>query len=484
MKNIKNISLIVLVAAGMASCDFLNNKPKGMTIPSATEDYEKMLNYQYIGNGLSEIPLYFTDDIKLLDNDAKAADYAYVNKADEIKNIFSFAPGQIYSPGNDDDDWNGTYELIFTLNVVANDVMDSEGGTKEMKERIQAEALFERAFKYFDLVNMYGPHYDKATASTDYGVPYIKEANINGTYERHTVQQVYDFILEDLEKAYPALPDITANPQHPTKTAAESFYARLYLYMGDYENALIHAKKAYEAHKDLLNLNDYTYQIGYTWDRVVLKTDKTQRVPDIDHPELIFWQYTSGLQGSVMLSEELRELFKKNVAVDTLDLRKRFYTSEDSVDMGRTDYFKGECAYVFYTNNMTGFTTPENLLIYAECEARIGDKDVAMDLINELRKNRIDALYYEELSASSNDEALQLVLEERRREFMMKPPFRYHDLRRFAKDPKTAKSVTHTVDGQTWTIEPDSDLWTFPVNSIILQFNPDMPQNPRGESQN
>ena len=58
-------------------------------------------------------------------------------------------------------------------------------------------------------------------------------------------------------------------------------------------------------------------------------------------------------------------------------------------------------------------STPEMYLIAAECEARIGSKDKAMEYINTLRDNRI--IDNVPLVASDNKDALVKVLEERRR---------------------------------------------------------------------
>jgi len=55
------------------------------------------------------------------------------------------------------------------------------------------------------------------------------------------------------------------------------------------------------------------------------------------------------------------------------------------------------------------------MLIAAECEARVGSKDNAMSYVNKLRDNRIKNNVA--LTATDKDEALRIVLDERRREF-------------------------------------------------------------------
>lgn len=473
-------SLLICAVFVLQSCgDFLDNPPKGMTIPSRCEDYEKLLNNQSLINSLDGDLEYLTDNVHLLNKDQSASGYIYINKGDDIRNLYSFAPGQIQVAGSKDYIWNNAYDRLFTLNTVINEVMSSTGSTEKNKLRIKAEALFARAFEYLNLVNIYGKHYNPATAATDLGVPYLTKGDINQDYTRHTVAQVYEFILADLKEAAPNLADIVPNKAHPDKAALNSFYARIYLYMGQYGDALTYANKALESNGNLLNLNDYELNdVGATWDRVHLKGDKTKRLPDIDHPEDNYFKMQTGsLQGSVMINQQMRDLFKKDVSGNAKDLRKEFFYAEDQVDLGGgVTTFPGECAYVLYMTQNVGFTTAENLLIAAECEARVGDKDRAMILINKLRDHRFENNVA--LSATSNLDALGKVLDERRRELAMKS-FRLFDLKRLNLDPATQTTVTHTADGETWTLAPNDMKYILPVNQEILDFKPDMPQYDR-----
>ena len=119
-------------------------------------------------------------------------------------------------------------------------------------------------------------------------------------------------------------------------------------------------------------------------------------------------------------------------------------------------------------------------LTAAECEVRIGSVDRAMELLNKLRANRIEG--YEPMTAAGMDreKVLDEVLLERRREFALRGMFRFIDLRRFAKDPKRAVTVTHnTGDGQTESITADDPRFTLPIPQVVLRINPNMKQNKR-----
>lgn len=485
MKRILYVLIAISSLTLLTGCgDFLNNPPKGMTIPSNADDYQKLLANSSLMSALSSDNEYLTDNVQLFNIDASATRYVFVNKSESIQRLYSFAPGDISAPGSSDYQWNRAYDRIFVWNTVINNVMDSEGSTDQHKRALKAEALFGRAYDYFMLVNTYGKHYNKATASTDYGVPLVLVDDINHKItKRESVQEVYDQIFADLQEAENDIPAQVAFKNHPDQCALLAFYAKIYLFMGNYPKALEYADKSLKINDDMLDLNDYIMKTGSTWDRVVLKADNTQRFPDIDHPEYLYVRWLSGgLQGEVALSPSLRDLFKKDIQYDTTDLRKYYFTSEDMVDFGGTpDYFKGECVYAFYSNVNAGLSTVETKLIAAECEARVGDYTKAINHINDIRSKRFNnelstADYY--VSASNKQEALEKVLDERRREMMMKSQ-RLFDLKRLNMDAETAMTVTHTVDGQTWTITPNSNLYIFPINNVIMGYNPGMPQYDR-----
>ncbi|NCC46942.1 MAG: RagB/SusD family nutrient uptake outer membrane protein, partial [Bacteroidia bacterium] len=307
-----------------------------------------------------------------------------------------------------------------------------------------------------------------------FGVPYITEADINQKYERHSVADVYANILADLEEAAPFIPEISANNAHPNKAALHSFYARVYLSMGDYERALSNANSALVLNGELLDLNDYEKAEGTTWGRVHLKGNPSERMPDIDHPEANYVKWLSGsLQGSVMLSHEMRDVYAKDLN-GAIDLRKEYFFSEDMADLGGSpNYFPGECAFVLYSNFNVGFTSVENYFIAAECEARIGSRQRALQLVNKVRENRLQD--FSELQASTNEEALIKVLEEKRREFCLKGPMRLFDLKRLNLEQRFQKTITHTADGETFTLPANDIRYVLPVNQEILEFNPDFP---------
>lgn len=475
MKIFKIKYIIILLAAQIfVSCnDYLNNQPKGYTIPTYAEDYEKLLNSQglmSISDGSLEL---FTDNVHLLDKTQTASYYIFINKSESVRNIYSFKPGQINVLGDKDYIWGNAYSRLFTYNIIINNVMASKG-SEQLKLRVKSEALFARAYEYYFLVNTYAKQYNQATAGSDYGVPYIKEGDINQTYKRNTVAEVYQNIIDDLKEAEPNIQNTVPNRSHPNKAAVYSFYAKIYLSMGNYNEALKYANDALTINANLVNLNNYDKKEGTTWGRVHLKGNTSERLPDINSPEANYFKNISGtLQGSVMLSRNMRDLYVKDLN-GAKDLRKEYFFAEDQVNLGgSTDYFAGECAFVLYTNTNMGLTSVENYFIAAECEARVGSIERAMQLVNKVRENRLSAISL--LTAANKEEALTKVLEEKRREYCMRGPIRLFDLKRLNLEPNRQVTITHSADGEVFTLAPNDNKYIFPINQDILDFNPDMP---------
>ena len=190
------------MACSMAACDdWLGNQPKGEMIPETLSDYQMLLNNQYLYSSLDAYPLFLTDDIRLtgrgeiVNGSSNFTDFDYMDKSEEMRNCYSFASGDIFLPGDADPLWNDGYDHIFTYNAIINNVLNTTDGTDTERRRVWGEALVGRAFEYLNLVNLYGNHYDPATAETDYGVPLVLSEEMTGEqYPRASVAQVYQHI--------------------------------------------------------------------------------------------------------------------------------------------------------------------------------------------------------------------------------------------------------------------------------------------------
>jgi len=485
--------LIVAGCMGLQSCnDFLDEQPKGFTIPKYCEDYARLLNSQNIQYVLDKYTVYFTDDVKMGgENDGGEDGFRFVSLDDSEKNMFTFQHGQVFIPGNSDYIWEGAYSNIFTYNAVANNVMSAPDGTQIERNHLRGEALVGRAFEYLNLVNVYAKHYDPATAATDYGVPLVlsEEVGSGASYVRNSVAEVYQQILDDLTEATGLLKDKVSNSYHPTKSIAYAFLSRVYLYMGNYGEALSNANEALKLNKELLDYKLYTTVPGQ-WGRIVLESDMKTSMPDEGkNVESIFtrlYRNSNQLFKSVSASDELIVTYQKNLPEDAVDQRLALFFSKDKFypsESNEEDY-TGYYIYAPYLTLSCGFSTPEIYLIAAECEARVGSIDNALKHLNTLRDMRIkNNVHFENDGKMTRKEALELCLDERRRELVNLGLFRLIDLKRMNADKEYsqffAKDVIHSVDGETWTLPANDLRYIMPVPQNVLDYSPNMPQYDR-----
>lgn len=463
--NKKILFLGAALCFSLTACnDFLDIKPKGIVIPETCDDYEALLNDAQLMKASESYPIYMTDDILLFEDDDMTGGFNGMELPQQ--RLYTF-DSKVFGDGEDDGLWTYSYQRIYTYNVIISDIMQSTGSTEKHKKEVLAEALVGRAFEYLTLVNAYAKHYDPQTASTDLGVPLRLDKDINKTnLTRATVQEVYDQIKSDLDQAAPNLPDRPLlNAYRASKPVGYGMLARMYLYMGDYQKALENARLSLENNSSLLDLRQYNV---VNPEQYFGRTDLPQELAD--SPENIYIRkmpYVYGVNASVYGSEDLLSLYdQENDKRFLLYFTRRLGTVTCEADL-----------YAPYVSFNVAMGTPEIYLIAAECEARIGSKDQAMNYINTLRDNRI--LNSKALSAKDNAEALRIVLEERRRELTMVGCTRLIDLKRLNREPEFAKTITHTINGTAYKLEPNSPKYVLPIPPTVLRYNPNMPDNPR-----
>lgn len=457
---IASVALLLL-----SGCDqFLSIQPKGILIPKTVEEYEALLNDAGFMKVAEAYPVYLSDDAYVPDDDETGYLIGYNTTEQYIKNLYSFNE-KVFGPSEEDGFWVYSYNRIYTYNVLVNRIMDATEGTEERKKSIKAEALMGRALEYLYLVNAYAVHYDKATASKDLGVPLVLSIDEKPDHlTRATVQEVYDLIINDLTEAVKYLPmKPSLNAFRASKSAGLGILSRAYLYMGEYDKALKYANESLEVNNALLNLNDYevvnpTGALGRT------NVPGMTRNPENIYLRLAPWVF--GISGSVYPSKDLLELFTPN------DRRLQLYYTTEPYGLTTETPI-----WLQYLETNLAISTPEVYLTAAECEARIGSKDKAMQLLNGFRDHRF--ANNTALVAGSKEEALKMVLEERRRELAFQGPLRLYDLKRFNKQPGLAKKVTRVIQGKTHTLEPNSPKYVLPIPATVLRFNPGMPDNIR-----
>ena len=434
----------------LSACDkYLDIEPKGYVIPSTVEHYDLLLN----GDDRS---IHTTHNEEVLALTADDFDIRiFSNQEVDIKNpdnqefqLYSWGEHRFYNPNMFVDSWNNAYANIYVFNKVVNEVEQAESVapySDSDKQRIQAEALYGRALEYFFLVNIFAKPY-ASTASTDLSVPIIVQADVTQKgAERASVKDVYDFIINDLEKAVSHLPEKSKVLTRPNKEAGYALLSRVYLYKGEYEKALENASKALSIKGNLKNYVTLTQN-----SKIIAEAYQSEQYA------LHYFGYTRGFQGP--LSED----FKKVIDVNEDARYYQFFV----VYPGYGEYKSTQ------TQPNAATSIGEMYVTRAECYTRLGKKDLAIADLNILRENRLKN--YEPLQVSdftTDEELLKFCLDERRRE-TFQSHLRLFDLKRMNLNPAFAKTVTHTFQGVTYTAEPNSGKLVLPIPAQVLKFNP------------
>ena len=126
-----------------------------------------------------------------------------------------------------------------------------------------------------------------------------------------------------------------------------------------------------------------------------------------------------------------------------------------------------------------GFSYPELLLMRAEAYARNSRKTEALSDLNTLRKYRYDntqgSTDLPNGAALTEDQLLEEILKERRRELPIATFQRVLDLKRLALDngkPWCKTTIEHKIGTQTYSASINSEYYVLPIPNNIIKYNP------------
>ena len=117
--------------------------------------------------------------------------------------------------------------------------------------------MISRALEYLYLVNGYAKYYDVRTAESDPGVPLILDEDISKkNLVRASVKDVYAQIQSDLQTALPNLPMQAKGNAFRASKAAGYGVLQMYLYMGNYAEALKAANEVLEINNSFIRFEE------------------------------------------------------------------------------------------------------------------------------------------------------------------------------------------------------------------------------------
>lgn len=472
--------LLLLLTAGLYSCkkSFLEVEPKGKLVAKNINDYNLLLNSPFFNANDVDGQLFLGDDI------TSTEPYFKNMLTLKSKRAFQYAD-VIYEPNEDGTEIKVLMKQLYTYNIIINEVMNAEGGTDEQKLALKAEALTNRAWVYFMLINYYGKPYLEATAATDPGFPIVAAADVTlNKFERASVKAVYDFMINDLQTAIPALPISAGNRTRVSKSAAEALLGKIYLFMGKYPEGLVQMDNAFSHLPTTYKVELYDYN-------VTLAVNGSWGYNPTTTPATF-------LLGPATVSDNLEVLFPKQLtnnytflANDLLLNAKTvalYGASDQRLKLLSSSYYGGAPIKAPDVRRKVGpvlvqlgMNMPDMYLIRAELKARTSDVPAAKAIMEAFLKNRMPAADAV-LNITDQTAIIKFIIEERIREFALQG-HRWFDMRRLSVDPlfsvttysHQALSETGEVVGD-FPLRPERFVFRFPAK--VINANPGMPDNP------
>lgn len=472
MKLMKQLiyTCVLMCCVMCSSCnDYLDIVPKGNKIPTTLADYEALLRDEYtigqtpISNALYLLNDYYVTVSNLNSPTLTRANYMWDETADRI--LLNNA---------DESTYYQLYAAISSCNLIIENVPSATEATDAERAEVIAYAKVIRSLCYFVLANYYADTYDAATAGEKRSVPLITSANINAPSQQVTIQAIYDFIIQGVQEAIDGgLPEQSMTVLHPNLGAAYALLARVYLQMQNYSEALNYANLALEQNDQLYDWNAY-----YDEHRSTIENpeDYTGLPTPTDYSYVENYYFRCGNGSPNYTTNELNIPVERAERFEEGDAR--FLSRWKLYSQNQDTYYRGVGNGYF---NWGGLTTTEVYLIKAECQARLaqgGDFTEAMNTLNAVRQTRIRPEVYQPLTASTLTEAIELIRRTKDNELIFSiVPFA--DARRFNQEGTYARTMTKTYEDETYTLRPDSHLWTmpFPAGAINNPGNGSIQQN-------
>ncbi|MBE8722305.1 RagB/SusD family nutrient uptake outer membrane protein [Sphingobacterium pedocola] len=453
MNTIKRYFKTLLLLFSLTGCgkEFLDIKRNSnQVVPKNISDYQALLDYNPVMNnaGSFELVCLGTDEYTLPGKTWETASPVYYT---HVKNGYIWAD-DVYE-GKEVNDWNWAYQRIMYANLALDvDKLEVSPDQENNRNNVRGQAMFHRAFTFYQLVQAFCKPFNPGSAETDPGIPLRLDYDVSVTVDRGTLKEVYAQILQDLTTAVDLLPDFQENNYRPSRLATYALLARVYREMDRWDEALASVQYVLERKLDLLNFNDFDDAGLYSFENMNR---------GLLNPEILFYCHTSAgyIQSNGVVTEEFINKYKDH------DLRKYLFFKDDKKFYGSYAGF----------NYFTGLAVDEVLLIRAECLARKGNFKAAAEDLGRLLSHRYET---DKVPAIAEDlTTLQLIKEERIKELYLRGT-RWSDIRKANLTKETEIMLKRDINGAIYTLLPNDDKWVWPIPDNELRSTSVL-QNPR-----
>ncbi len=477
-------AFVVLIIGGLAlsACnDFLTDVRPADSLPLENSlDNPKSLQsflegtYAFLATGPGDFILLLTD-LMTSDTDLPISDH------------IDFAQNNI-PPSNSDirNIWATHYRVINQANIVIGRVEDMRIKNEisaDEADRMTGEALFLRGAMHFELVRVFALPLHKSSL----GIP-LMTAGIASTDElafpeRNTTGEVYAQVQSDLEQAALLLPTENGFGK-ATKFAAEAYLARVLFHIEDYDAASQILIQIIDSAGFALTQDPEEYF------RLKGTVEDVWSVAHSSNERGRLYSWTNVRSGDVnrfgLALDAYERIYSQAITPTQKNaLQANDWTAHDQRFTELTALKNADTSQVFsdkYADINSGDNNPvlryaEVLLMYAECLARQGSTQEAIDYLNMIRRRAfivtdsdgndapegLESIVYQSDDFASSDELIEAIILERQIEFMMEG-HRFHDLIRLRRN----------VNGLLY----DDDMLRFPIPISEIDSNPNLEQNP------
>lgn len=442
MKRIAKIKywvLLCMVIISMPACEkFLDEKTnQDLVVPKTLKDAQALLD---LHTSLSAGHGYFPN---LSDDNMYVSNSNFNGLNENLRATITWE-----AEVNTDNVWTKFYNMVLVSNIALETLDKNERTTQNETawSNIKGSAYFLRAWAFFQLLQYYAEPYDAATAPNLPGIPIRLSSDANIVSSRAPLQQCWQQVIADYKLSVIYLPVVAAFPTRPNKAAAFEGMALAYLHMDAFDDAALNADSSLQLNSQLLDYNTLSAAAANPF---------AQFNKEVNFNAYAVGTSVLGLNGH-FIDSSLLNLYHTN------DLRKSmFFKSNGSNTMGFRGSYNGNTTL---TSHFSGLTTAEAFLIRAEAHARLGLKDSAMADLNRLLKSRWRNNLFTPLTAATNEAALKTILEERRKEMVMRGS-RWFDLRRLNREPQHAVILKRKLNGTDYMLQPGSKRYTFYIHA-------------------
>lgn len=447
----------VIVGLTLMGCtkEFLEKRQNSsINIPATLDDFRMLLDAEtYLkqtpsfGEVGSDDYYITTEAWKALVNANERNQYIWKDKIFEVASV---------------PDWNLSYQQVYYANIVLEGLAKMKGiENQEEWKSLKGNALFIRAFAFFNVAQIFSPIYDDNATSNPYGIPIRLTPNIDEGTKRSTIQQTYDQIISDLLEAKLLLPKLSSiqQPNRPSKLAVDGLLARVYLSMRKYTLAKAHADSVLLSYDVLLDFNTLSVTDVLPFPR--------------QNVEVLY-------QSNLITASSVMTLLR---TANGYFVDSNLYKSYHVNDLRKAIYFTGtprvKGSYSESTR-FSGLATDEMWMIRAECQARAGNTIGAMKDLNHLLETRWKVVNGEttfvKYTATDASDALQKILTERRKELVFRG-LRWPDLKRLNREGANIYLI-RKIDGFNYSLPPNDPRYVLPIPDDVIALS-GIEQNPR-----